>query len=280
MKPFVEFPEKDEFETTFSRPVFLRFKEGSPTIIRILDKSAHSVEKHWINNIKTSVICTGEQCPICKNNEKLRAEFADSFKKAKGYSARNRRYSVNVLDRTPVIRDPEDGTEYYAVKGKFPVASPDGERSLVGLTPEPSNTIKILERGKSLFEQFEALHEEFAQVGTDAEGNETITGGLTTFDIKLSTLGSGKETTITAIRLDNKDDVTPIIESKGLSPYVLSNTGILLSPSEMTRLMRGVGLKDIFAERRANDDDVTGDLKSTVTDISEEISALFGEDPE
>ena len=139
-KPFADFPERRDRTADFNRPVFLRMREGYQLIVRILDSHAEKVLKHWINSSKTSVLCLGDECPICQQNETIRRENPKTFQKIKGYIPVQRRWMVNILDRTPVIKDEETGEEYYAVKGKFPTVTRDGERSLVNVQPVPSNT--------------------------------------------------------------------------------------------------------------------------------------------
>lgn len=281
-RPFVEFPErKDADFTPFVRPKYLRFVEGSPLLVRILDKTAYSVDKHWIQKVNTSVICLGEQCPICKHNEELRAESPNTFRRSKGYIGINRRYLVNVLDRTPVLKDVETGIEYYASKGKFPTLDSSGEKSLVGLEPEPSNTIKILERGRELFEQLSMIHNETIKLDAGEGGEPVESGGLTSFDVKLVTMGRGKDTVITVMpMLTNNDDVESVLTEKELEPHILSTVGILLSPDEMVDLTRGISLKDIFAKRRAEEEisDVTAEVQGTLADVSDRIKALYGDD--
>lgn len=279
--PFVEFPEGTGQDfVSFERPKYLRFVEGTPLIVRILDKVAYGANKHWIKRANASVLCLGEACPICKNNELLREQQSDSFKKAKGYIGISRRYLVNVLDRTPVLKDSETDVEYYPSKGRFPTVDPSGEKSLVGLNPEPSNTIKVLERGKELFEQLKMIHNETLNISMDADGQEVIEGGLTSFDIKLITMGSGKEMAISVMPLLlNNDDVNPILDASGLEPHILSSLGIELTPDEMIDLTHGVSLKDIFAKRRAESEitDVTNEVQGSLADVSERVSMLYGD---
>jgi len=283
MKPFVEFPDKSSGDVNFTRPKYLRFKEGSPVLVRILDESAHSVEKHWIQKANASLLCIGELCPLCLHNDELRREFPDSYKKSKGFYNRSRRYLVNILDRTPVIKDPETGEEYYAVKGKFPTTTSDGERCLVGIDPEPSNTIKILERGRELFEQLAMIHSETVDLSIDpTTGNEVVKGGITSFDIKLSTKGAGKDMTIMAMPMTQfNDDVTSIIEKNNLDRYVLSSVGMQLTADEMIDVTKGVSITDIFAKRKAEaETEVAEEVQGSLADVSDRVKAIFGDDIE
>ena len=104
---FVEFPTFDNNFVDFERPQYLRFREGFPTVVRILDKNAYAVRKHWINKARISLLCLGETCPICASNDKIRGENPKTFRNIKGYIPVQFRYMVNVLDRTMVVIDPE-----------------------------------------------------------------------------------------------------------------------------------------------------------------------------
>lgn len=272
-KPFADFPERRDKSADFARPVFLRFREGVPVTVRILDVHADKVLKHWINKSKTSVLCLGESCPICQQNETIRRENPKTFNKIKGYIPVQRRWMVNVLDRTPVIKDPESGEEYCAIKGKFPTVTNDGERSLVNIQPTPSNTIKILERGQTLFELLAAIHADSITEGDDGES-----GGITTFDIKLIPAGSGTDMVISVIPQQRNDDVTPILEQNNLTPYVLSDIGVELTPEEVDQVVRGISIRDVFAARRAKDEsDSDKSLQGSFSDLSDKVATLFGE---
>lgn len=272
-KPFADFPERRDRTTDFNRPVFLRLHEGTPVTVRILDSYAEKVLKHWINSSKTSVLCLGDDCPICQQNDTIRRENPKTFQKIKGYIPVQRRWMVNVLDRTPVIKDEETSEEYYSVKGKFPTVTRDGERSLVNLQPSPSNTIKILERGQTLFELLAVIHAD----SVEEHGEEV--GGITKFDVKLVPAGNGTDMVISAIPQAKNDDIAPILEQNNLTPYVLSAVGIELTPDEVTNVVRGVSIRDIFAARRAKDEsDSDKELKGSLSDLSDKVATLFGED--
>lgn len=270
MSKFVSFPAKGDFEA-YDRPKYLRFDEGVPTIIRILDKQAHHVRKHWLNRHRTSVLCLGETCPICMNDAKIRAENPKNFRQIREYTGIQNRYVVNVLDRTLVVVDPETADEYYATQGNFPPVSTDGNRSLAKIEPVPSNSIKVFERGRALFEQLLALHQETGEFDDD---EELVSGGITTFDIKLVTMGEGRDKVISPIALmQNNDDVSPILEEKELEPHVLSTLGLLFTPEELEQIaFGGSSISDIFTGRRANQEaevsqEILGDARGQVADL-------------
>ncbi len=275
---FVEFPTFDNDFVDFDRPKYLRFREGFPTTVRILDKNAFSVRKHWINKARTSLLCLGETCPVCASNDKIRGENPKNFRNIKGYIPVQFRYMVNVLDRTMVVIDPETEEEHYAQKGTFPLISSDNERSLAGIDPQPSNTIKILERGKTLFENFLAIHNETAEFNDE---QELISGGLTAFDLKLLTLGAGVEMTISVMPiLQSNDDISAILEENEIVLHDLSTVGITLTPDEMEQVAyAGVTLSDVFAARKADEDaETTEEMATTLADVSDSVKELFDDE--
>lgn len=273
MSQFVKFPERGDFET-FNRPKYLRFDEGVPTIVRILDKEAHHVRKHWLNRHRTSILCLGETCPICLSNAKIRKENPKNFRSVREYIPIQNRYVVNVLDRTQVVIEPDSGDEYYAMKGVFPSVTRDGSKSLADIEPVPSNTIKVFERGRALFEQLLALHQE---TGEFDEDENLVKGGITTFDIKLVTMGESRDKVISPIALmQNADDVAPILDEKEIEPHVLSTLGLLFTPDEVEQVAYGgASVSDIFAERRSMKDaevnqELLGDAQAKVADLFSE----------
>jgi len=276
MGDFVTFPEgfSEDF-IPYKRPKFVSFLEGSPRIVRILDENAYGIMRHWIRIGKPfPIMCLGDECPICKKNAEIRAQYPDDFGDVKGYLPRQYRWMVNVLDRTPVVKDPETGEEYYGVvSGKavtFPTVTSDGLRSLVDQQPAPSNTIKVLERGKRLFELIKTFHLESLAIDDDT-GEES--GGINTFDIKLVTLGKKQSMTISVVPLyQNVDDITPILDEFELEKYVLSSIGVQLSPEEMVRATEGVSLADIFAARRAQEEaEISSELQEALSDTAGEL---------
>ncbi len=268
---FVDFPERADFET-FDRPKYLKFIEGYPSIVRILDTKAQHLRKHWLNRLHTSILCLGvDTCPICLSNAGIRAENPKNFRNIRGYIPIQNRYVVNVLDRTHVVVDPETADEHSSKQGDFPSVSADGARSLVGVEPQPSNTIKLLERGRTLFEQFLALHQETGEFDDD---ENLVSGGITSFDIKLVTMGDGREKVVSPIALmQNNDDVVPILDEAELVPHALSEIGLLLNPDEVNQVAYGgSSIGDIFSKRRSSEEteinqEVLADAESKVADL-------------
>lgn len=258
-KSFFDAPDV-EYNTDFERPQYLRVSPESPKTVRILDDGPEHLEKHWINSQNISILCLGERCPICTNNQKLWDEFGRG---AKGVIPVQNRFVVNVLDRTMVKVDPETGDEYAKVGGEFPSVTKDGERSLVEVEPTISNKVKLLEKGKRLFDQLEAVHKEMFYEN----------GPVTGYDVKILVAGKGLDTTYNVIPLLNRtDDVSELVEEQG--KYVLSTQGIELEPREVEELLRGVSLSDIFSARSAEEEALEN--PEQVADAEESVGALFG----
>jgi hypothetical protein len=71
---------------------FIQFPEGA-TILRIVDNEPVGKWKHWIPQIKRSIICPGKGCPICNiiKNAKANGETPP-------YSSQ-KKYHIHVIDR-------------------------------------------------------------------------------------------------------------------------------------------------------------------------------------
>jgi hypothetical protein len=211
---------------------FLNLVPGN-TVIRILDEDYVSVESHFINRV--SIACLGDECPICKNNRKTIMENPETFRDISGYSPKSTRYFLNVMDKTPARICPQCGKE---VKQNIPTCP--GCNTVIQAVPQlPLNKVKILSKGKQLFEQFIAME----QTIVDEQGNKR---GLQNFDITLSVAGAGKTATCTAIftgAIGTPVTVTP--EDK----FDLEKAIVRLNVEEIHDLQSGVSLSDIFKAR-------------------------------
>lgn len=267
---FSNFPDFVSENTDFQPVRYLRIKDGYPVTIRIIDDKSFYVAKHYIPSQRMSIVCLGEQCPICQRNAEIRAKHGRNARNQSGFFNVQHRNMVNVLDRTLVVVDEETGDEYYAYKGTFPTTTKDGERSLVDVEPRPSNTIKILERGRSLFDDINVLHNEYLEEG-----------GITAIDLKIIANGSGPDMSVSIVPKPKRDEpVDELLANTSDERYVLETVSVQLSPDEMLEFAYGgVALRDIFAKRRAEDaSDVDRELQSSLADVEDSIESLFGDD--
>lgn len=85
---------KDTNENGSSEGIdFISFKEGS-TEIRIVDDEPIARWKHWVPQIKRSIVCPGKGCPICNI-----IKNAKQNKEVPKYNS-SKRYHIHVIDRT------------------------------------------------------------------------------------------------------------------------------------------------------------------------------------
>jgi len=266
---FSNFPDYATDNKDF-RPIrYLRIKDGYPVTIRIIDNKSFYVAKHYVPAQRMSILCLGEQCPICQRNAEIRAKHGRQARNQPGFFNIQHRNMVNVLDRTLVVVDDETGDEYYAYKGTFPTTTRDGERSLVGVEPRPSNTIKILERGRSLFDDINVLHNEFLDEG-----------GITAIDLKIIANGSGPDMSVSIVPKPKRNEpVDDLLANTDDERYALETVSVQLSPDEMLDFAyEGISLRDIFARRRADDQSaVDREIQGSLADVEEKIDNLFND---
>jgi len=259
----MSFADIPDFEqgSDFRKTQFVKLSSGSTVRVRILDKKAHMVEKHFIPHQKISLLCLGDEtCPICQNNRKLMNENPDvKPSKLTGFINRQRRYMVNALNRTTVKITPS-GKVVFPRGTEFPPNDPETGELLVNIEPTTIDEVQILENGPVLFSQLNAVNDAI----TDDAGNPL---GLWTYDISISTVGTGRKTVRNVVPLTHQNDVLEIDEN---DLYALETVGIQLAPSEIEKVLGGVSLRDIFAERNANDDAA---LEAEVTQAAQEISS-------
>lgn len=253
-----DFFERDERKaTSFQKVVYMPAEPGQYTI-RILQPSAKKLHIHWIGG---SIECLGEDCPQCAQNKALILEAGD-FKtatKMSGFSSRQERGAVNVLDRTLVKVCPGCQTEVHTVNGIYPNVCKACGQLLTNVVPTPSNKVKVLAKSASLFAQLSDLN----KTVLDAEGNPR---GITNFDITLHIVGN----TTVAVPTQTVDPV--VVPDEYL--FDLDNTTIKLSSEEMSQRMRGVSIKDIFAARKAQ---ATVKAETTNPDVQKSLDELFAE---
>src|SRR5689334_8544117 len=95
----------------FKKTEYMAVTNGVHTV-RILQEQAKTKPTHFFNATKTTVLCLGDDCPICANNKKLIMQFPDNFRDQLGYNKVNYRFFVNVLDKTPAKVCTKCGKEY------------------------------------------------------------------------------------------------------------------------------------------------------------------------
>lgn len=260
---FAHIPERKEF-TEFKKVQYLKIIPNVTIRVRILDKEATLIFKHYLPKQGISVVCLGDECPICIQNKKLITEHQGiPTSQIKGYLPRSARHSVNVLNRT-LVKITEDGEVVYPdVYGKFPKTSQSG-KDITKLQANPLNRVEVLERGNNLFQQLNAYN-----LNVVDEADNPV--GIWNYDVVISATGAGRDMVTNAIPQPQKNDVVEVPEE---DKYDLKNISLTLSVDEMWKVLSGVSLTDIFSARRGEEgtDEVEDALESAV---DESIESLF-----
>lgn len=226
-----------ESRTGTRRNIYLKIVSGIPNKIQILDKSSTIIPKHWITDgsgRRVGLICPGQDiCPICTRNKEIgyNSEHPD-------FISRQLRHRVNVLDLTEVKRCPGCDA-IYATTAAPSTCSGDGcGMNLSEVSVGPMCEVKILERGRTLMEQFNAL--ELTPHPTTGNVEE-----LQSYPIMLVATGTGIDTVIVAIpQAPTGEDVSEY------EKFDLTQ-GLKLTPDEIQYLLNGGVLRDVLAARTA-----------------------------
>jgi hypothetical protein len=253
--------EKQVFLSEYRKTLFVDM--NSTSTVRILTDGYLTIQTHFIN--RATVQCLGENCPICASNKMLQVQYPDTFRDEPKYAPRRTVNLVNVLDKTPVMICPKCGAE-IRTQTPGPRTCVCGE--IVTSAPVPSNKVKVLSRGVTLFDQLDAINNAIL----DTKGERI---GLTGYDLTFVVSGTGKNKTITPIAGSNTEK--PVVNDKDL--FDLEAVTIKLSATELVDLQRGVSLKDIFSARRASEKSASiGESlisKEVIDSVNQDIESLF-----
>lgn len=218
---------------------FMQVGQGAHTI-RILQPQAKTYPTHFFKG-RGSVLCLEEECPICANNRSLWLQFDKEAKKQQSYNAKQYRFYVNVLDKTPA-KVCECGKEYKALERLVC----DCGKQLPA--PAPLNKIKVLNKGITLRNDLDSIDNAIQYPANHENAGTPI--GLMNYDIVLMVSGTGNETKVTPIP---RTDSNQPVELGEQQLYDLEKIILVFTPEEMLDVQRGVSIKDIFAARRAKE---------------------------
>lgn len=217
--------------------IYLKIVSGIPCKIQILDKTSTTIPKHWITDgsgRRVGLICPGKDvCPICIRNLEIsyNRDHPD-------YIPLQRRHRVNVLDVTEVKRCPNCEAVYVASVAPDVCTSEGCGTNLSEVPVEPLREVKILERGRTLMEQFNALE----KTSNPATGKIEP---LQSYPILLIATGAGIDMVIVAIPQAPTNEDVEQYEKFDLTQ------GLELSPDEIQYLLNGGVLRDVLAARSA-----------------------------
>jgi hypothetical protein len=231
-------PEKSK--SNFRKVEHLDLTPGQTTI-RILDTpdQACKYHTHYVKGVYLK--CLGEDCPICRSNTKIYAENPDSYREVPGWSPRQERYAVNVLDKTIVKICGNCKAEVKKIGNTFPAFCTKCNQPIVESPEVPLNKVKVLSKGVTVADLLNGI-----DASVQDKNGEKI--GINNFDLVLYVTGTGRQQTISPIPLTDKTDpVTIAPEEK----FDLTKICIELTPEEILDLQKGISLKDIFAARKS-----------------------------
>ena len=258
---FADIPVYDETKRDFKPTRFLKIIPGYPVRVRVLNRSAFRVAKHYLPKQRISVLCLGEECPICANNRKLvESHPGENYSDIPGIIGKQNRFLVNVLNRTKVKTTPTEKVVYAGSDGKFPNQHPETGEDLSSIKAVPQNTIEVLERGSKLFAQLNGIHDTIR----DDDGNKI---GLTNFDVILIATGKGKQMEVSAVAQPQFNDKVEILPE---DMYDLEKVPMKLSAGEIDKVLSGVSLQDVFEARKEGTPEKE-ELEHVAVDVAEEI---------
>lgn len=236
---------------------FVRLTPNYSAVLFILSDEAHVRWTHWIPQALRmsgqrgySVTCPGPQiCPVCMSNQKIKNAHGTNYRKHKDYINTSRRFLTNVFDVTKV-KECECGAIYFPLDGEYPDICGDAscEADLKETEPEALKRIRVLEGSATLFENFNSF------VNSIVDENEQPLD-LREYPIKFVVSGERRQKTITPVPQVTSKYGKPTEEDYTLSDGTVQELFDLVeltkafSPDEITHLIEGGGVRDIFEAR-------------------------------
>lgn len=242
---------------------FMQVGQGAHTI-RILQSQAKTYPTHFFKNTFSTVLCLEDECPICNNNRSLWQQFDKEAKKQAGYNAKQYRFYVNVLDKTPAKTCTKCGVEFKDLRNT--ICTKCGE--VLPAEAKPLNKVRILNKGLKLRDELDSIDKAIQQ-----PNGEPV--GLTNYDMVLMVSGTGTDTKVTPVPKTDANEPIP----EGLELFDLENVIVKLEPAEMLDLQRGVALKDIFAARKKEQEVSVDPIVSqeTLDQVNYAVNKLFNQ---
>lgn len=245
---------------------FIKLTEGRH-LIRLLQplSQVKLTYTHWVRG--TSVECPGtDVCPICRYNQEILLSVDgdwDKAKEVKQFNPYQVRYYANVLDRTPVKVSPKSETGFENKRrpdNTWPLVCEETGEFLEGVEERPSNTVKILAGGVTLFNALESIDN-----ATLDENENKI--GIENYDIVLMISGTGRDRKTSPVPQERRNDVIDVDEHE---LYDLDRALIVFTPEEITDFLNGTSLSDIFKARRLSESEPEVDTERAEVSFVEE----------
>jgi len=252
--------------TSVSR--YVKLEEGKPTFIQVLESSAKEYFKYWLKDStgrNVGYASPGyDTCPLTKRNMGLGKGHPDYIKPQ--YT-----YTVNVLDVTPYKVCPECEAAYYPTEA--PSVCECG-KGLADIKPQPLNMVRILERGRRLFEQLRTLDQgtpildDAGDPTYDDDGNQLFNPivrdsngdalNITQFVVQIVRTGQMQSTVTTAVPMLH----LPAVDINDYADQLYDLPQSMVTPDEVLAIVeKRVPVADIYAARQA---EANADANSTV----------------
>lgn len=251
-------------KSNYRRTEFIDLPVGS-SYVRFLDPEEKVYATHFTHN--ATFECLGEECPICKNNQKMFFEHGKEAPKMQGFVSQRQVGYINVLDRTPVKICPNPECQHEVKKNgvNFPPACPKCNASLAGVQAKPLDKVKMMAKGKKVFDQL-AL----ADVSVLDEVTQTPIG-FNNYDFEVIVIGGNTPPVLKA--LPERNDKVEVPEEM---LFDADKAIIHLNADEITDLLRGVSLKDILKARGPESNPAVEGSKDPIDgQVADAINTLF-----
>lgn len=249
----------------FAKIKFLTLTPGAH-ITRVLGGSAKQFI-HYIASQRVTILCLGDDCPICKANKKIMYEHPDDFVKQDGFISRQPRFFMNILDRTNGKICPECGAENKrGANNQFSPICWSCETVISNVEIHPLDSVKVLGISKTNADFLNTFDS-----NTLTEAGERV--GINNFDIVWTVVKGA----------NNKNMVSPsvgagrdVVEVPAESLFDLSQAVITLTEPEIHELLKGVSLRDIFLARRHEKETELGEVsEDDLKSVEDSVSSLF-----
>ena len=240
--------------------MFVKLTVDQPTIIQILEptvtKEKNIIWRHYIPQaLRKSgqrgipIVCPGKDvCPVCQKNATL------PDRKHPDFIPSQKRVVVNVLDLSPVKE-----CELCHTKNTGKECTYCGY-NLTEVAATPTNEVKLLERGTTLFAQLAVLEEtqmvpydpddsrNDPEEYNDSAPGDMVPAGITRFPITIVLTKSGDDTIITPVPGAPNDLDWRDYQDKLLDPKA---SYIILNADEIRHLLGGGSLSEVMKARNA-----------------------------